>query len=255
MRVVQTAGAPVVQSLVDSLAVATVELSGLSIVGAGSFNPAIFHPRWFQDKGLLSEELVELLKEDDPEGNGTQVVVTNRITAFTADWVSVRVTDGNLILTTVEEARERDLRDLAAGIFDLLPETPVDAIGVNADAHYRTPNEASWHAVGDRFLPKDFWEPIFEGDAWRRRDTGEAVGLRTMTVEGSWADESGYVRVEVAPSQRLEHGVFVGMNAHYQLTREGDRGTGFGASQVLGERWDEARGVEQSVIERLLEAV
>ncbi len=78
------------------------------------------------------------------------LIVSSQLAAFTADWLTVQVTQDQAAFSTVEE-RELDLRDLAMAIFDLLPETPVDAIGINVGWHVRANSEADWHAFGDRF--------------------------------------------------------------------------------------------------------
>ena len=218
------------------------------MVGAGAFNPAIFHPRWFVDKGLISEDEVI---EDQIPGEDDSLLVTSAISAFTADWLSVRVTETKAVFSTVEQGREPDLKDLARGVLDLLPETPVNAIGINADAHFRIESEDAWHAIGDQFLPKDVWEPIFEDGTWVKRAGDQAVGLRSLTVEVWREDGDGYVSLEVAPSQRIQWGVFVGANAHFQLSKDDHRGNGFEAARIIDEQWDGARQVEQQAIDKL----
>jgi hypothetical protein len=173
-----------------------IELAGVSVVGAGAFNPAIFHPLWFAEKQLIPRNAID-------EALGKDFVAVRELSAFTADWLSVQVTTDQAALSTVEEGRELDLRDLAKSVFDLLPETPVTAIGINADAHFRVGSEEQWHAIGDRFLPKDFWQPMFEGDQWKRRSDGQTVGMRAMVVEAWRDDVAAFVRAEVAPSIRL----------------------------------------------------
>jgi hypothetical protein len=224
-----------------------IELSGISVVAAGAFNPAIFHPSWFAAKGLLPESAVLDAQENE-------FVWVRELATFSADWLSLQVSLEQASLATAEEGREADLRDLAINVFDILPETPVNAVGLNADAHFRVGSEEEWHAIGDRFLPKDFWEPLFQDDAWRKRDTGETVGLRSMTVEATRKEIPGHVRTEVAPSVRLEpHGVYVGVNAHFQLTSEEEPGNGYRVARVLDEHWDDTRSLERQLIERILE--
>ena len=235
--------------------VAAVELSGVSVVGAGAFNPAIIHPQWLAAKGLVPERAASAAMES---GGDEQLIVSNQLSAFTADWLTVQVTQEQAVFTTVEEGRELDLRDVAMGVFDLLPETPVDAVGINAAWHVRAQSEADWHAFGDRFLPKDFWHQVFDGGDWRRREDGEAVGLRTMTVEvgrpeGSRRD--GIVKMEVAPSTRIVPGIFASVNAHFQLTLpEKARGSAYDAARTLEEEWEEARAQELTMLSRLFEA-
>jgi hypothetical protein len=226
---------------------ASAELSGFSVVAVGAFNPAIFHPLWFADKKLLAANAAE-------EAIGKDFVAVRELAAFTADWLSVQVTLDQAVLSTVEQGREFDLRDLAKGVFDLLPETPVSAVGLNADAHFRVASEDEWHAIGDRFLPKDFWQPLFEGEQWRHRADGLTVGMRSMTVEAGREDGSGYVRTEIAPSVRLTpYGVYIGINAHFQLSTDGKSGNGYSAARVIEEQWDGTRSFERELIERVLE--
>ncbi len=223
------------------------ELAGVSVVAAGAFNPAIFHPWWFVDKGLLPANTIEEALEKDH-------VAVRELAAFTADWLSVQVTLDQAVLSTVEEGREFDLRDIAKSVLDLLPETPVNAIGLNGDAHFRVDTEDAWHAIGDQFLPKDFWQPLFEGEEWTRRTDGRSVGLRSMTVEAWRKGVPGYVRTEVAPSARLSpYGVYTGINAHFQLTLGEERGNGYQAARIVEEHWETTRRLERDLIERILE--
>jgi len=225
----------------------TAELSGISVVAAGAFNPAIFHPWWFVDKELMANNAID-------DALAKDFVAVRELAAFTADWLSVQVTLDQAVLSTVEEGREFDLRDLAKGVFDLLPETPVNAVGLNADAHFRVGSEEEWHALGDRFLPKDLWQPLFKGEEWKRRADGQSVGMRSMAVEAWREDIPAFIRTEVAPSVRLTpYGVYTGVNAHFQLTVDEERGNGYKAARVIEEHWDTTRTLERELIERVLE--
>jgi hypothetical protein len=125
---------------------------------------------------------------------------------------------------------------------------------LNADAHFRVESETAWHAIGDRFLPKDFWQPIFEGDEWKRRPDGLSVGMRSITVEAWREDIPGYVRTEVAPSVRLTpNGVYTGINAHFQLTTPDERGNAYMAARIIEDHWDATRDLERELIRRILE--
>lgn len=233
------------------------ELSGVAIVGAGTFNPAIIHPRWLAEKNLIPENAAEhAMRPEAPEN----LLVSGQLTVFVADWLSVQVTREQAVFATVDQGREVDLRDFAAGVFELLPETPIDGLGLNSDIHFRTESEQAWHSFGDRFLPKDFWEPLFADDApWRTRPDGQRVGMRVMTVEVNRDDAElpGFVRIEVAPSVRLEpNGVYIGINAHFQLSSpDTGRGNGFRAAEVLAQQWDETRALEAHLVSQLLEAI
>lgn len=224
-------------------------MGGVSVVGAGSFNPAIFHPFWFRDKELLSEDVVEGALAHD-------FVSVREFSSFSADWLIVQVTSQQAVFSTVDASRDSDLRDLATAVFDLLPETPITALGLNADAHFRLDSEDQWHAVGDRFLPKDFWQPLFEDEAWRRRTGGLSVGLRTMTVEAWHDDLSGFVRTEVSPSTRISpNGIYVGINAHFDISVSGQAGNAYMAARLIDEQWSRTRQLESDLIARMTEVV
>jgi hypothetical protein len=232
------------------------ELSGISVVAAGSFNPAIIHPLWLAQKALLPENVAEhALSTEQPQ----QLIVTGELTAFVADWLTVQISQEQAVFSTVDRVREQDLRDLTGGIFELLPETPVDALGINSDTHFQLESEDTWHAFGDTFLPKHFWEPIFEKGDWTARSGGAHVGMRSMTVEVNRADEflPGHVRVELAPSRRVTpNGIYIGINAHFQLTKSKDeRGNAEKALRIMTKYWDETRALEDSLVTQLLEAV
>jgi hypothetical protein len=224
-----------------------VELAGVSVVAAGALNPAIFNPLWFAEKDLMPRNAVEGALDKD-------FVAVQQLMSFTADWLSVQVTLEQATFGTVDVGRELDLRDVVKGVFDLLPETPVNAVGLNADAHFRVGSDEEWHALGDRFLPKDLWQPLFEGDQWRRRKDGQTVGLRSMTVEAHRETFPGFVRTEVAPSVRLTPlGVYIGINSHFQLTSAEQRGNGYKVVTVIEEHWDQTRSLERELIGRILE--
>ena len=236
-----------------------VELSGVTVVGAGAFNPAIVHPQWLAAKDLIPENVADYAMEvagGEGPGEGS-LIVSSQLAAFSADWLQVQVTQDQAVFSTVEEGRELDLRDLAMAIFDLLPETPVDAIGINVAWHVRADSEAEWHAFGDRFLPKDFWHNVFEGK-WREREDGETIGLRTMTVEAARPEDvrrPGVVKIEVAPSVRVVPGIFAAVNSHFQLTMpEKSRGSGYDAARTLEEEWEETRAMEENMLTRLFES-
>lgn len=226
---------------------ATIEVAGISVVAAGAFNPAIFHPSWLAEKGLLPSDLVE-------EALKRETITTRQLAAYTVDWLSVQVTQEQAVFATADEGREFDLRDLAKAVLDLLPETPIDAVGINSDAHFRAASEEDWHAIGDQFLPKDFWQPLFEGEEWIRRANGLSVGMRSLAVEAWRNDIAGFVRTEIAPSVRLApNGIYTGVNSHFQLSGNGKKGNGYEAARIIEMHWDATRALERELIDRLID--
>jgi hypothetical protein len=223
-----------------------IEVGGVTVVANGAFNPAIFQPRWFVENKLLVDEDATVALE--------KIAVTTQVTSFGAGWLQVQVVPQQAVFLTVEEAREPDLRNLVTSVFELLPHTPVDAVGINADAHFRVESQDVWHAIGDRFLPKKDWEPLFTGDDWLKRPSGMKAGLRTMMVEAWRPNKKDYVRIEVAPSVRITpNGVFIGINSHFQLTENDNRGTAHVAAGVVAKQWDSVRAFEKESQSRIME--
>ena len=221
---------------------ASPELSGVSIVLNGAFNPAVFHPKWLADRELLSQEVAQhAVEQTSPQ----PLIVTAQFTSFVADWLTVQIRQEQMMFYTVEEAREQDLRDFGVGVLSLLPENPVDALGINCDAHFRVASEEQWHAFGDRYLPKDAWEDVFPDGSWVARTEGKRVGLRTVTVEVARGKDGvpGFVRIEVAPSVRvLPFGIYCAINGHYSTSHEeGSRGTAGEYASILAKEWSSAR--------------
>jgi hypothetical protein len=77
--------APRIRNKTPAAVVPPVELSGVSVVVAGAFNPAIFNPYWLVEKGLMSENATDAAVE-----RGFMAV--RDLAVFTADWLSVQVT-------------------------------------------------------------------------------------------------------------------------------------------------------------------
>jgi hypothetical protein len=201
--------------------------------------------------------LKELLPASTAEDAIEHTLTSPDLSAFTADWLGVQVTQQQAAFSTADEARAVDLRDIGHGAFSVLAETPVDAIGINTDVHFRAPSEAAWNTLGDQFVPKSYWQPLFDDGPWRQRSDGLRVGMRTVTVESVRDDVNGFMRIEAAPSVRLApHGVYIGINAHLQLsTTPPDRSNGYEASVLLNEQWETTRALERDLIDKILATV
>ena len=214
-----------------------VQLAGVGIILLGDFNPALFHPDWLVRNDLVPPGLGEA-------AGGEGLVVSHDVTQFVADWLTFQVTATRCSFSTSQLPFSEALADLAVGTFSLLSHTPVDAFGLNADSHYRLPNQAAWHAFGDRYAPKEPWASILRPeDGWQPRadDVFVAAGMRELVMEAHRSDKTGYVRVELAPSERMPQqavGVYVGINDHYQLSSSPtQRGDGLQASLLIKEKW------------------
>ncbi len=195
---------------------------GVNVVLRGDFNAAIFHPSW-----LASEDLIRSQEAEAAEIE----IVHPKVAVFTAEWLRLRVFDGRFQAGTVQEAYYEALRDLVVGVFTLLNHTPLRLMGINRDFHYRLESEETWHKVGHRLAPKEDW-----------KETLSNPGMRSVIMEGQRPDSlDGYIRVKVEPSNRVQFGVYVEVNDHYELFSVSDtpRGTSR-AIDILSKQWSES---------------
>ena len=178
------------------------ELDGVNVVLLGNFNPRIFQPAWFAHYGLIRIEEAETAEN---------VVVFPELTTFTAAWLTVQVTSERFQASTADAGHFEALRDLVLGTFRLLEHTPFDKMGINRDMHYKTPDEIRYVNFGHFLVPKQPWEGILIDPR-----------TRSLTVEGfvSRGQRQAKLTVKVEPSTRVESGVFISTNEHYEESGE-----------------------------------
>lgn len=211
-------------------------VDGASIVLVGSFAPGIFHPQWLAAHDLLPSGEADQAKE---------LVVTNEFSRFQAEWLNVEAVTEKLVLATHLSAYFRPLRDLAESILNLLPETPVNAIGLNRSAHFPLANEAQWHRFGHRLAPKgQLWEDILK-----------KPGTARLTVQGQRDDGYlGLINATIEPSAQLANGIYVDINDHFQSSQGVDFIAGADwASKILREEWQRHQERIAQIRQRLLQ--
>jgi hypothetical protein len=211
---------------------AAPEISGTSVVLIGSFNPAIIQPAWLASKGLIGESEADAANID---------VITHDISAFSTDWLRVLVT-GDRFLCASEVAPSFDLlRDLTVGIFRHLAETPITAMGINRSFHFPAPSEEAWHAFGHKLAPKDIWNDVMSNP-----------GTRAVVIQGARPDKAvGHVFATVEPSIRVQPGIYININDHYQLDQMGSSNAS-AMADVLITNWEPSFGRAQTIVDRLL---
>jgi hypothetical protein len=175
----------------------SAEIQGVTVFALGSFNPPIFQPFWFSKNNLIREEEAR---------DAVVTIITNEVTQFTADWLSVLVTKERFTVETKDPTMHLPLRDVAAGTFGVLEHTPIRGFAFSRFQHFRLPSEDDWHNFGDYFAPKQGWTGIFPKS-----------GLRTLVMQDHrGADKPfNYKTVRLEPSALVQFGVFVQMTEHH----------------------------------------
>jgi len=212
------------------MAVLNCELEGAGIVLVGSFNPSIFQPKW-----LASKDIIRVA-----EGEEAKIqIISPEISSFSADWLVVQVMRERFSASTADPGHFEALRDCVASIFTLLEHTPITQMGLNRDMHYRMPSIEKWHSVGHMLAPKEFWNSILKGP-----------GLESLVISGKReGSTAAKLRVTVQPSLRVQPGVFIGTNEHFE--EQGDDAAQKLIS-VLKESWRDAQQYAKHVAEALL---
>ena len=186
------------------------EITGVSLVLLGNFNPSIFTPAWFGWHGLLPENTVNIaeLQTAQPQ-----------ITTFQADWLHLQVLPNRFLISTAQPPFVR-LRDLTIRIFqEQLPHTRLGAMGINREIHFL------FNALEERDRLGRTLAPIAPWGAWAGQlgPDGRHGGMTSITMTQVGIKDrppGGQLNVTVQPSNRVGKegtGVFVQVNDHYAI--------------------------------------
>jgi hypothetical protein len=172
------------------------EIEGWNVVLRGHFNPAIFQPMWFVRHGLLSE----------PEAVEAKIkIIQPEVSSFSVGSITLLITLDKFQAAVATAEFAESLRDLVLGTFDVLHETPLGQLGINRDFHFRMPSVEQWHTVGHKLAPKELWAGLMED-----------LGTRAVVMQGKRTGaKSEYTRITIEPSGRIEPGVYVSSNEHF----------------------------------------
>lgn len=210
----------------------TAEILAPSIVVIGSFNPAIFSPDWLERNALIGNEDADAAREGS---EGTQLIVSKQVATFDTGWFSLQVLDNRLALTS-KGVLSPAFKDLAVGIFQLVPHTPVVAVGLNFSGHFKLNSEDDYHRVGDVLAPKKIWNTLYPE---------HAVGLAELTiliqqgVRGKQSETNDAKRIAVRPSAKLKYGIQLSYNDHHDVrttddnTRPAER-----VAEIIDSQWE-----------------
>lgn len=174
------------------------EISGLTIVLLGAFNPDIFHPSWF-----AAENLVRKGEAD----KATVTFVHPEIAIIEIGSFKLQIEKSRFLASTVDSISFDPLRDLVLGTFAILHHTPLRALGINFDSHFKMSSEISRQELGHRLAPKQHWDSLLQEPL-----------LQKLVMKGNRPDDhDGYIQVSVEPSTKLPSGVYVHVNDHFDV--------------------------------------
>jgi hypothetical protein len=181
----------------------TSEIEGASVVLIGNFNPAIIHPAW-----LVRHDLVR----QSEEAAATVQLVRPELSLFSVGPFTLHTEPSRFTCSIVDLGQLEPLRDLVKSIFTLLSQTPIRAIGLNRQMHFRVSSDEVWHRVGNELAPPTPWEGLVDD-----------AGLKTLTIGQRDPTKNPRQQVTVEPSVRMPHGVkgvYVAVNQHFESKTE-----------------------------------
>jgi hypothetical protein len=185
----------------------------------GDFNPVIFQPSWFSSERLLTVEEAQIAAVE---------IVHPDVTVFQLPWIGVNVTRERAQFNCLAEPYFERVVGLVSNAFDLLRHTPIRMMGLNNDAHVRASSLDKWHKLGDDLAPKEFWKEFFS-----------TPGMQSLTIRQPINEETrkGRTEVTIEPSARIQPGVYIRINDHFDFTGQNKLMTASDMNTSLKEHW------------------
>lgn len=224
------------------------EIFGSTIVAIGSFNPAIFSPDWFEKNKLIGPQDADVARQFP------NLLVSRQVTSFEVEWFGVQVLENRFMLTS-KGAVNPAFRDLALGIFTILSQTPVSALGLNFEGHYKIKSPADYLKIGDVFAPKNIWNEIFPPDS-------NDCGLANLTIRvryvprGKNPETQDQANITLAPSVLFtQQGISLTYNDHHVVADDKDHNVTSAecACEIIAKQWEDSWKNSIRVFEHLIE--
>jgi hypothetical protein len=214
-------------------------LDGL-VVAVGQFNPAIVTPEWLLAKGLIDES------DKDAALSTMQALVREGLMAFDATWFSLRLVQNQMVLSTTAGLTPR-IRDLAVGIFALLPETPLTGLGLNFAADVQFDSADEYHRFGYTLAPRAIWKELYPDLHSGLASLTIAIDQQLRQGDLAPVPGRGQRRFTIQPSNTISpNAVHIAFNHHSPLEpKNGARD----ALRIIAESWDDVqREAEMAIL-------
>lgn len=191
------------------------ELSSVSIVALGTFNPTVFTPAWFVLRGLVPQGVAARADLEVARADGTR---------FSVDWLHLNVVVDRFVVAT-DKAPYVRLCDLAVRTFqEPPPHTTLQAFGINRHVHFPVQSPAKRDRLGRALAPVEPWKAV-EQDLGFAGKHGRMTSLTMSQLCPQGRPAGGQINVKVEPSVRIadDRGVYVRVNDHYVVDSDGPR--------------------------------
>jgi hypothetical protein len=206
-----------------------------SIVLLGNFNPAIFHPEWFERFKILPSQEIQWAEGNKPKISELQskggkirmeevppILVRPDRAILMFPSLKIDVKPGKYECITEQRKDFSTLKDVTVKILTILPHTPVDWLGINFHGHWKFNRDAK-EILKSLFAKNN--EEVFKN----------AMGV-DYRVEGKIISDRRKAKITIgfAPSDKIEAGLFFNANFHRAIeTRRAEE-----AMQLIQEYYD-----------------
>lgn len=199
---------------------------GNTFVVTGAFAPAMFHPSWFSRYELLGNQEVAVTAASQ------NLLVSTDISLFKIAGFEFDIRPDRMQIGATQESLFGATRDLICSVLEILDGVPINQIGINWTAHYSTASTSSWHAAGDKLVPKKFWSSV-----WPKH-----VGMSNLALQLERDDDfKGAINLAFQPSSIVTNGVFFSINDHYDVKSTGKEFCSVDAAKHIQTRWNPSK--------------
>lgn len=220
-----------------------------AIVAVGSFNPAILTPDWLEKNQLIGSADAASAR------SCANLIISQQVTVYETDWFALQILDNQFSLTS-KGALSLTLRDLASGIFSLVPHTPITAVGLNFLGDYKVPSLDQYHKVGDVLAPKDIWSKLYPPEEFAVGMMSVVVRVQSGKREDNFPETQSphHRNITVQPSNRISNAIFLQMNDHRQISAMKSEMTSAElVAKIIAEEWEASWNHAQHVFGSILD--
>jgi hypothetical protein len=199
----------------------------------GAINPAIFQPDWLAAQGLIEESDRLYAIEEGKH----RVVVTGEFTGAQYPWVVIETTRQDCRISSVPATETPDrIRDVAAGIFERLADTPLDSLSIAYHRHAAL-RSSDWEQLTTTLAPLEPLEGIIDG-------------ARLESISYNAIRDHGELRLLIKPSHQEGFTAFMFVEDARVLS--GGPHSAAHAVAVLHEQWDAIRLNAETLLSHFL---
>ena len=210
-----------------------VERTELNIVVLGAFNPLIITPFWLSAKGLI--------RESDAK-NATVKIIHEEIVDYDLEWATFNITQRRFQLICNKEPFFEIVRDLVAGIFSILKETPIRSLGFNHNSIFTLKSSERYYEFGNKLTPLNNWSSFLNDPRLQKLEILEKnpkekpEGSILVTVYAVGDDDTNF-------------GVGININDHYNFSIEKE-GVKFKATYIM-DYWPTTISIASNILDKL----